>query len=146
MTLGHYVRRRNGVPLGAPGSLRNMLARSLGAGTFAGFWRYWNPVWSYYLSRYVHRPASRMLPSALALLATFVASGLVHDLVASLAKREPVFVITQWFTLMGLLVVGGGAIGFDYGRLPWIGRALLNAMLVVAPLLLVLWLRGSLYG
>jgi hypothetical protein len=32
LTLAQYVRRRTGVPLGASGSLRNMLHRSLGAG------------------------------------------------------------------------------------------------------------------
>jgi hypothetical protein len=60
-------------------------------------------------------------------------------------EPEPVFVITQSLTLIGLLIVGG-AIEFDYGPLPRIGHALLDATLVVAPLLLVLWLRGSLYG
>lgn len=34
LTLSAYVKRRNGVPLGASGSLQNMLVRSLGAGTF----------------------------------------------------------------------------------------------------------------
>lgn len=44
-TLSEYVERRNGVPLGARGSLANMLRRSLGARSFAGFWRYWSPIW-----------------------------------------------------------------------------------------------------
>ena len=35
LTLAQYVRNRNGVPLGASGSLGNMLKRSLGAGSFA---------------------------------------------------------------------------------------------------------------
>ncbi len=43
-TLAESVRRPSGVPLGARGSLRNMLVRSLGAGSFAEFWRYWNPM------------------------------------------------------------------------------------------------------
>ena len=45
LTLEAYVKHRNGVPLGASGSLENMLVRSLGAGTFAKFWQYWNPIW-----------------------------------------------------------------------------------------------------
>jgi len=56
LTLAQYVRRRNGVPLGASGSLRNMFYRSLGAGSIAGFWRYWNPVFGYYLGRYIYAP------------------------------------------------------------------------------------------
>ena len=87
------------------------------AGASARFWRYWNPIWSYSPSRYVHRQVG-----------------------AQAAEPEPVFVITQWLTLIGLLIVGG-AIEFDYGR-----RASLDAALAVAPLLLVLWLRGSLNG
>lgn len=39
LTLALYIRRRNGVPTGARGGLRNMLHRSLGARSFAGFWR-----------------------------------------------------------------------------------------------------------
>src|SRR3546814_6624257 len=40
LTLSQYILRRNGVPAGARGSLRNMFQRSLGASTFAGFWRH----------------------------------------------------------------------------------------------------------
>ena len=37
MTLAQHIVHRNGVPAGAPGSLRNMLARLFGAPTFDGF-------------------------------------------------------------------------------------------------------------
>jgi len=47
ISFARYIHRRNGVPLGSSGSLRNMLRRSLGAGSFAGFWQYWIPVWGY---------------------------------------------------------------------------------------------------
>ena len=53
MTLNQYIERRNGVPLGASGALRNMLRRSFGAGTLAGFWQYWNPIFGYYLAHSV---------------------------------------------------------------------------------------------
>ena len=43
LTLSDYIRRRNGVPAGARGGLRHMLYRSLGAGSFAGFWRTLEP-------------------------------------------------------------------------------------------------------
>lgn len=49
LTLSQYIRRRNGVPAGARGSLRNMFHRSLAASTFAGFWRHWNPMLGYAL-------------------------------------------------------------------------------------------------
>ena len=56
LSLAQYVLRRNGVPLGAPHSLQNMLYRSFGAGTYAGFWQYWNPIWGYGLGKYVYAP------------------------------------------------------------------------------------------
>ena len=85
LTLSEYVRRRNGVAMGAPGSLSNMLARSLGAGSFGEFWRYWNPIWGYGLGKYVFAPLKKALPPALALVATFVVSGALHDLATMLA-------------------------------------------------------------
>jgi hypothetical protein len=56
LTLSEYVKHRNGLPLGASGSLQNMLIRSFGAGTFARFWQYWNPIWGYALGRYIYAP------------------------------------------------------------------------------------------
>ncbi len=52
--LVQYVYRRNGVPLGDSNSLRNMFIRSFGAGSFARFWQYWNPIFGYGLGKYVY--------------------------------------------------------------------------------------------
>lgn len=120
MTLAEYVRRRNGVPLGAPGSLGNMLRRSFGAPSFEGFWRHWNPIWSYGLGRFVYGPVRRRLPAAVAVLATFAVSGLLHDAAATLVHRGAVFVTTPWFLLVGLGVVLGRWFGMDLsGAPPW---------------------------
>ena len=81
LTLAQYVEQRNGVPLGDTSSLRNMLQRSFGAPSFAGFWQYWNPIWGYGLGKYVYSPLQRVLPAAIALIMTFVVSGGIHDLV-----------------------------------------------------------------
>ena len=59
LTLAQYVKRRNGVALGYSGSFSNMLHRSFGAGTLAKFWQYWNPIWGYYLGRYIHGPLKK---------------------------------------------------------------------------------------
>ena len=105
LTLSSYVKRRNGVPLGAAGALGNMFKRSLGAASFDKFWQYWNPVWGYYLGRYVFYPLSLRLPQALALLLTFTVSGMLHDLAVILLKWQFVCFFTPWFTLMGIVVV-----------------------------------------
>ena len=123
VTLAQYIRRRNGVPAGAPGSLRNMLRRSLGAGSFAGFWRYWNPVFGYYLGRYSYAPLRRVLPGPVALVLTFVLCGAVHDLATTAVRGSPAFLFTPWFFLLGLGVVLGRAAGVDFSSRPWIARA-----------------------
>lgn len=123
VTLTEWVRRRNGVPLGASGALRNMLHRSFGARNFAGFWQYWNPVFGYWLARYVHAPLQRVLPSAVALILTFVICGAVHDLVASAIRGTPTFPFSVWFLILGGGVVAGRAAGMDLSRRPWAFRA-----------------------
>ena len=126
LTLADYVRRRNGVPLGGSGSMRNMLYRSLGAGTFAGFWRYWNPLWSYYLGRFIYAPLKRWLPSTISLVITFVVSGALHDAVVSVVTGRTVFILTPWFFLMGVGVAVSQALRIDYSNFAWPIRAFIN--------------------
>jgi D-alanyl-lipoteichoic acid acyltransferase DltB (MBOAT superfamily) len=130
LTLSQYIRRRNGLPAGARGSVRNMLDRSLGAGSFAGFWRHWNPVFGYGLGRYVFTPLRRVFPSSIAVVATFVVSGAIHDLV------------TPWFFFLGLGVLGGRAARMDFSDQPWLTRAAVNTAYVITCLAAVLSLKA----
>ena len=112
VTLSEYVEKRNGVPLGARGSLTRMLHGSLGAATSAGFWRYWNPIWGYYLSRYVNVPLRTIMPAAPAAIATFAVSGAIHDAAAYVVTGSLTFLFAPWFAVLGLMVVAfnpGGA-------------------------------------
>ena len=126
ITLAQYVHRRNGVPLGHPHSLRNMLHRSLGAGSFAEFWHYWNPIWGYGLGRYVYAPIQSVLPPAFALILTFAVSGGLHDLATAAVRRSGAFFFTPWFFVLGVGVVLGRALGFDFSSRPWWMRASIN--------------------
>jgi hypothetical protein len=83
MTLREYVLHRSGTPLGSAGSIRAMLTRSFGARSFAAFGQHRNPVWGYPLAQLVHAPVLRAAPEAVAVLATFLVSGLLHDAAAS---------------------------------------------------------------
>lgn len=130
VSLPQYVKRRNGVPLGAAGSLRNMLARSFGARSFPVFWQYWNPIWGYYLSRNVMRPLSAILPAPLAIFATFLVSGALHDVAVFLVKWKVIVFFTPWFGLMGLLVILSGKMGISYGNFVWPIRSLINTSLI----------------
>ncbi len=144
ITLSAYVRQRNGVALGAPGSLRNMLHRSLGAGSFGGFWRYWNPIWGYGLGKYVFAPLKTALPPALALVATFVVSGALHDLATMLVSRSAAFLFTPWFFFAGLGVLLGRAVRMDLSRNAWPVRAAVNLVYLTASLAIALLVKSYL--
>lgn len=141
ITLAEYVRRRNGAPFGAPGSLRNMLHRSLGAKSFAKFWQYWNPIWGYVLGRHIYAPLRRILPATLALLLTFAISGGIHDLVIVLVRRSATLLFTPWFVLMAAVVLVGQALHIDYSKRSWASRALINLSQILGCLGIVLLAR-----
>lgn len=140
-TLAEYVHRRNGVPLGHPDSLRNMLRRSFGAGSFGQFWQYWNPIWGYGLGKYVYSPLRRFLPSALAVLMTFVISGVVHDLATIVFRRSSAFLFTHWFFLLGAGVVLGRAFNLDFSRQAWRVRVAINLSYLLICLAIPIVLR-----
>lgn len=122
-----YVRRRNGVPLGAPGSLQNMLQRSFGARSFAGFWQYWNPIFGYYLGRFVFAPLKKVLPSSVALIFTFLVTGIVHDLVTMAVRQDVAFLFTPWFFFLGVGVVLGKMAKMDIAASSLTVRAAVHA-------------------
>ena len=130
MNLSDYVKKRNGVPLGASNSLRNMMIRSLGAGKFSIFWVYWNPIWSYYLGKYIFKPLKIIFPPALSLILTFVFCGFLHDLVIMLLRWNFELLLTPWFLLMGFCVVLGDYAKIDYSKLTWVIRASINILII----------------
>ena len=130
MTLSQYIAKRNGVPLGAKKSMRNMLYRSLGAKNFAEFWRYWNPIFSYYLGKYVFKPLKIFLPTSLALVLTFVFCGLLHDAVSMLVRGKLALLFTPWFLYMGIGVILSNLFDFNYSKFSWILRAFINIVYI----------------
>ena len=138
LTLAQYVERRNGVPLGDSNSLRNMLQRSFGATSFAGFWQYWNPIWGYGLGKYVYSPLQRVLPAVLALIMTFVISGGIHDLVTMALRRSVTFLFTPWFFVLGVGVMVGRVAGMDLSSRSWGIRASINLAYLVIGLAITL--------
>ena len=141
LTLYSYVRRRNGVSLGGSGALSKMLYRSFGAGSFSEFWRYWNPVFGYFLGRYIFIPLKAFFPSGLALVMTFVFCGALHDAVSMAVRRDIAFLFTPWFFLMGVAVVVSSALKLDYSIYHWMSRALINFSYVALSLSAALLVR-----
>lgn len=141
MSMTDYVQYRNGVPLGASGSLQNMLVCSLGAGTFAKFWQYWNPIWGYALGRYVYEPLNQLLPSGVSLILTFIISGGIHDLATMLVRGTPAFLFTPWFFLMGLVVVFGRLLNLDYSNQGFRVRVAINVTFIVVCLMIAIGVK-----
>ena len=127
ISLAEYIKKRNGVPLGAKRSFRNMLYRSFGAKSFATFWYYWNPIWSFYLTKFVMRASLVFLPTWISILVTFIISGLIHDLAISIFYQEIYVLFTPWFGLMGLVVVLTKKFKISYADHPWLVRTLANS-------------------
>ncbi|OUS71268.1 acyltransferase [Pseudoalteromonas sp. A601] len=130
ITLAQYVKKRTGVPLGASGSMSNMLKRSFGAPSFYLFWRYWNPIWSYYLSRYVMKPTSSFLPHWCAVIITFAISGALHDLAVMLIKFKLLFFFTPWFSLMAVCAVLSLKLRLSFLHFPMSVRAFINFLYI----------------
>jgi hypothetical protein len=121
-----YVKRR----LGPGPSWRQtwrVLAGPFFAQTLSGFWTLWNPVWSWCLHEWFYRPARRHLPRSVAVLLTFVASGLIHNALAvALSGRVSPFT-TLYFTFLGTVVVLTEVVGL---RLSWLPPPLRAAAIV----------------
>lgn len=105
ISLNNYINKRNGVPLGHSSSLKNMLTRSLGAKSFDLFWVYWNPIWNYYLYKYVFKILKQKTNNYVAVIITFSCSGFIHDLVGLFIYKRTSLLFTIWFLLMGVIVV-----------------------------------------
>jgi D-alanyl-lipoteichoic acid acyltransferase DltB (MBOAT superfamily) len=137
LTLGAYVQKRNGVPMSAAGSFRNNMRRSFGAASFAAFWRSWNPIFGFYLARFIFIPLKGLLPPSLALLLTFAFSGLLHDIVTMLVSADIRLLFTPWFVLMACWLLLSERLKLQYGALPWWGRMLLNLLQIMTTFALV---------
>lgn len=130
MTLREYVRRRNGVALGGNGSMSNMLQRSFGASSFAGFWRYWNPIFSYFLLNYIYAPLRPAIPHWAAVILTFLFCGALHDAVTLLVRGSTAFLFTTAFFGFALLILATEALRIRARGKSFAGRAALNVALL----------------
>jgi len=80
MTAENYITRILGTS-GALGLLHLSIRRSFQSKSFKLFWRNWNPLFGYLLSKNVNRPISKKLNGGISSLFTFLFSGLfLHDI------------------------------------------------------------------
>ena len=140
MTLTEYIKKRNGVPIGSSKSLRNNLNRSLGAKNFSTFWNYWNPIFGFYLGKFIFKPLKKIFPVAVALLLTFVFCGLIHDTVNTIYRGKISLFFTIWFLLMGFAVLITKYLKHNFAKREWIFRASINLSIISFCFLITLYL------
>lgn len=140
ISLKEYIKRRNGVPLGHSSSLSNMLRRSFGAKSFDLFWVYWNPIWSYYLNRYVYKPLKNIFHQYISIILTFAVSGFIHDLVSVLIYQKLNFFVTLWFVIMGCVVLISKHKNIQYAKCSKITIYLINVLIIIGSLCLTKFL------
>lgn len=141
-SLTDYVRQRNGVPLGGRGSMGNMLYRSFGAQSFAGFWRYWNPIFGYYLHRYIFLPLRKVTPRWIALILTFLFCGALHDGVTYIVRGSTAFLFTTMFLFFATGVLIGTVARLDMVKAPWFVRLLVNFSYLATCIALAFYVRS----
>ncbi|SEL28220.1 hypothetical protein SAMN05216262_108120 [Colwellia chukchiensis] len=139
ISLSAYVKRRNGVALGAKGSMSQMFKNSFGAASFQQFWHYWNPIWGFYLARNVMSPLQKIVPAWCAIILTFAVSGALHDLAISIIKWRFSSFFTLWFFCMSLAVLITKKFNIHFHSQPWLVRSAANMTLIM----MCLWLATT---
>ena len=142
MTLNEYVKKRNGVSIGSTKSLPNNLYRSLGARNFSAFWNYWNPIFGYYLGKYVFKSFKEIFPLSISLLLTFIFCGIIHDIVTTIFRGGISFFFTVWFLFMGTAVLITKYLHHDFSNQTWVIRALINLGIIAICLILTIYSEG----
>ncbi len=108
-----YVLKRLGLETGILGEvdarekaaliLSSVFLRPFAAPSLSQFWIRWNPVYGYFLSRYVYRPLRTVFPRSLNVLVTFAFSGFIlHDAFLWRAAGGPPLATTTWFVVIAL--------------------------------------------
>jgi hypothetical protein len=117
VTVRQYVDRRIG-PGPAWRQTYEVLVVPFLAESLSEFWRRWNPVWGYWLARLFYQPLRSRIPRPVAVLLTFVASGVVHNLLAVLLTGRLSLFTTLFFALLGSGVVIADLLHVRFTALP----------------------------
>ncbi len=132
MSLNQYVLKRNGVPLGHRASLIQNLNRSLGAESNALFWKHWNPIWGYFLARYIYVPLTSVCSKPFAVVITFGVSGALHDIAIGLLGYGWQYFLTVWFVILGIFLNLSSYLEINYGGCRFFIRVGINVVSVLA--------------
>jgi alginate O-acetyltransferase complex protein AlgI len=91
---------------------RPIMDHPLKAGTLSEFWRRWNTAFRDLVHVCVFRPLVRHVTAPVALMACFLFSGVIHDIVISVPARGGYGGPTLYFAIQGLgVVIEHGTLG-----------------------------------
>ena len=117
MIVEEYIKRIVGTS-DALGQLQSSIIKSFQSTSFKLFWRNWNPLFGYFLSKIINRPVSRKLNGVISSLFTFLFSGLIlHDiwiipLFYILLHKIVLFPVTLIFFCFWLLMILESSVKF----------------------------------
>ncbi len=148
MTLEEYTYYRTGstkVSL----IVRNMFLKPFVSPSLKSFWKYWNPSWGYFLLFYSYKPIKTIFPHWVALILTFIISGLIHDLiyVIPMMLKEIRFIfpfITVWFLIISIGILLTEIIKIDFKKISLIYRPFIHLGYLVATFILTRYIDLSL--
>lgn len=149
-TLKQFIELRLGKQTSPSNMLQEMLIRSFGANSFHEFWRYWNPVYGYYLYYKCYKPLQRYFPRYVGVILTFAACGFfLHDLPFGWWIRFirffqtgdfPFPFVTVWFSLMGVITLVTRVLKVDMREQKFAFRVAVNSICIIVPFALTLGL------
>lgn len=121
MTVEEYIQYRTGAS-SIPLILLNMFVKPFYSNSLHSFWKYWNPGFGFYLLYYCYKPIRNIFPHWISLMATFLISGLLHDLiyiVPMLFMNGVGFIfpfITIWFFIIAIGIFLTEWFQFDFRK------------------------------
>lgn len=140
MTLEEYTYFRTGsteVSL----IVRNMFLKPFVSPSLKSFWNYWNPSWGYFLLFYSYKPIKTIFPHWVALILTFIISGLIHDLIyiVPMMLKEIRFIfpfITVWFLIISIGVLLTELVKINFKKISLIYRPFIHLGYLVGTFIL----------
>ncbi len=129
--------------------VRNMFLRPFVTSSLRSFWKYWNPSWGYFLLFYGYKPIKTIFPPWVALIGTFIISGLVHDMIyivpMMMKKVEFVFpFITVWFFILSVAILVTEYFKIDFTKTSLMFRPIFHVGYLVSTFILTRYIDLSL--
>lgn len=121
MNLEEYTYYRTGSTK-IPVVIRNMFFKPFVSSSLKSFWKYWNPTWGYFLLFYCYKPIKTIFPAWVALITTFIVSGLAHDIIYIIPMmiKEVKFVfpfITVWFFIISIGILLSESLQINFKKI-----------------------------